>query len=40
MNNKKMNNKKNNKCEKCLDLFSKDCFKKLFDKNIMAIDES
>lgn len=40
MNNQIMNNNKCNKCRKCLKLFSNDCFNKLFDKNIMAIDES
>ena len=29
-----------NKCKKCLDFFSNDCFYKLFNKNIIAIDES
>ena len=40
MNNQIMNNNKCNKCKNCLKLFSNDCFNKLFDKNIMAIDES
>jgi len=37
-----MNNKieDKNKCKKCLDFFSNDCFYKLFNKNIMAIDET
>ena len=37
-----MNNKieDKNKCKKCLDLFSNDCFYKLFNKNIMANDET
>jgi hypothetical protein len=32
--------KDKNKCKKCLDFFSNDCFYKLFNKNIIAIDES
>ena len=39
MNNPIMNNNKCNKCKNCLKLFLNDCFNKLFDKNIMAIDE-
>ena len=37
-----MNNKieDKNKCKKCLDFFSNDCFYTLFNKNIMAIDET
>ena len=37
-----MNNqiKDKNKCKKCLNFFFNDCFYKLFNKNIIAIDES